>query len=198
MHYLLNLLTPEQQNRIKISHYKKDDILYREDDYCDEITIVLEGVIEISSFSFQGQKLIYNTVLPNQLFGNNLIFSSDPKYKGNVIANTKSKVAIIKKDILVDIISHNKEFLKEYLKIQSDFGKTLNDKIKILSFKSAEERLLYYLKIHDNKVRVNSIAFLAKELSLSREATSRLISGLHNKSIISKDIISNKIIITKL
>ena len=198
MHYLLNLLTPEQQNRIKISHYKKGDILYHEDDYCDEITIVLEGVIEISSFSFQVQKLIYNTVLPNQLFGNNLIFSSDPKYKGNVIANTKSKVAIIKKDILVDIISHNKEFLKEYLKIQSDFGKTLNDKIKILSFKSAEERLLYYLKIHDNKVRVNSIAFLAKELSLSREATSRLISGLHNKSIISKDIISNKIIITKL
>ena len=198
MNALLNLLNENELQKVKISSYSKDAIIYHEDDLCNEITIVLEGVIEISSFSFQGLKMIYNTVLPNQLFGNNLIFSSDPHYKGNVICKIKCKIASIKKDALVDIISGNQKFLEEYLKIQSDFGKTLNDKIKILSFKSAEERFLFYLKIHNNQIRVNSIAFLAKELSLSREATSRLITGLHNKGIISKDIIGNNIIITKL
>ena len=196
MNALLNLLNENELQKVKISSYSKDAIIYHEDDLCNEITIVLEGVIEISSFSFQGLKMIYNTVLPNQVFGNNLIFSSDPHYKGNVICKTKCKIASIKKEALVDIISGNQKFLEEYLKIQSDFGKTLNDKIKILSFKSAEERLLYYFKIHNNQIRVNSIAFLAKELFLSREATSRLVSGLHNKGIISKDIINNKIVIT--
>lgn len=196
MNKLLSLLDEQQLNRIKILSFNKEQILFHEDDLCEEITIVLEGVIEISSFSFQGMKMIYNTVLPNQVFGNNLIFSSDPHYKGNVISKTKCKVAIIKKDILVNIISNNPEFLKEYLKIQSDFGKTLNDKIKILSFKNAEERLFYYLKIHNNQIKVNSIAYLAKELYLSREATSRLVSSLHNKGIISKDIINNKIVIS--
>ena len=196
MNALLNLLNENELNKVKISSYRKDDVIYHEDDLCQEITIVLEGVIEISSFSFQGLQMIYNTVLPNQVFGNNLIFSSDPHYKGNVICKTKCKIASIKKDALVDIISGNQKFLKEYLKIQSDFGKTLNDKIKILSFKNAEERLLYYLRVHDNQIRVNSIAFLAKELYLSREATSRLVSGLHNKGIISKDIMKNKIVIT--
>ena len=195
MNALLNLLNENELQKVKISSFSKDEIIYHEDDLCGEITIVLEGVIEISSFSFQGLKMIYNTVLPNQVFGNNLIFSSDPHYKGNVICKTKCKIASIKKDTLVDIISGNQKFLEEYLKVQSDFGKTLNDKIKILSFKSAEERFLYYLKIHNNQIRVNSIAFLAKELFLSREATSRLVSGLHNKGIISKDIINNRIII---
>ena len=198
MNTLLDLLTDEQMKKVRISSYPKETTIYHDDDICTEITIVLEGVIEISSFSFQGLKMIYNTLLQGQVFGNNLLFSSDPHYKGNVISKTKCKIVSIKKDVLVDIISSNQKFLEEYLKIQSDFGKTLNDKIKILSFKSAEERLLYYLKIHNDQIRVNSIAFLAKELGLSREATSRLISSLHNNHIISKDIINNKIVISSL
>lgn len=195
MKTLINLLTSEQLDKVKISSFNKDAVLYKENDECHEITIVLEGVIEISSFSFQGLKMIYNTLLPGQVFGNNLIFSSEPYYKGNVVCKTKCKIASIKKDVLVNIISNNQKFLEEYLKIQSDFGKTLNNKIKILTLKSAEERLLYYLQSHGNQIKVNSIAFLAKELYLSREATSRLVSGLHNKGIISKDIKNNNIII---
>lgn len=198
MNTLLNKLNEEQLKRVRIQSYSKDTIIYAEDDLCNEITIVQEGVIEISSFSFQGHEMIYNTILPGQVFGNNLLFSSDPHYKGNVICKTKCKVASIKKEVLVDIISSNKEFLEEYLKIQSDFGKTLNNKIKILALKSAEERLLYYLKTNNGTIKVPSIAFLAKQLYLSREATSRLVTGLHNKGIISKDIINNKIVLTSL
>ena len=195
---LLDKLNAQELNKIKTLSFNKDDVIFHEDDLCEEITILLEGVIEISSYSFQGMKMIYNTILPNQIFGNNLLFSSEPRYKGNVICKTKCKVAIIKKDILVNIISNNQEFLLEYLKLQSDFGKTLNDKIKILSFKNADERLFYYLKINNNHIKINSIAYLAKELYLSREATSRLISSLVNKGIISKDIKGNKIIISIL
>ena len=198
MHTLLDLLNENELTKIKISSYPKDYVIYHEDELCDSITIMLEGVIEISSFSFQGQEMIYNTILPGQVFGNNLLFSSDPHYKGNVVCKTKCEIATIKKDALVDIISGNRKFLEEYLKIQSDFGKTLNNKIKILSFKSAEERLLFYLKTHNGLVKIPSIAVLAKQLYLSREATSRLVTSLYNKGIISKDIKGNKIIISIL
>jgi len=129
MNTLLDALNESELKRTRIQAYPKDTIIYKEDDFCHEITIVLEGVIEISSFSFQGQEMIYNTILPGQVFGNNLLFSSDPHYKGNVICKTKCKTA---------------------------------------------------------------------QLFLSREATSRLITGLHNKGIISKDIKGNKIVIVSL
>lgn len=196
MNALLKELTPEELLKVKILSFPKDYVIYHEDELCDSITIVLEGVIEISSFSFQGLKMIYNTILPNQVFGNNLLFSSDPHYKGNVVCKTKCKIAAIRKDALTDIFASNKLFLNEYLKEQSDFGKTLNNKIKILTLKSAEERLLYYLKSNNGKIKVSSIAFLAKELYLSREATSRLVSSLYKKGLISKDIINNKIVIS--
>ena len=196
MNTLLETLNESERSKVRIQTYPKDTIIYKEDDFCHEITIVLGGVIEISSFSFQGQEMIYNTILPGQIFGNNLLFSSDPHYKGNVVCKTKCEIATLKKDALVDIISGNRKFLEEYLKIQSDFGKTLNNKIKILSFKSAEERLLFYLKTHNGMVKIPSIAFLAKQLYLSREATSRLVTSLYNKGIISKDIKGNKIIIS--
>ena len=195
MNKLLSLLTSEQLKRVRISTFDKDEVIFHEEDTCQEISIILEGVIEISSITKNGKKIIYNTVLTNQVFGNNLIFSSENLYRGDVICKTKCKIAFIDYKTLVDIISSNQNFMIEYLKIQSDFGKVLNSKIKILSFNNGEDRLLYYLEIHNNQIKVVSIANLAKELNLTREATSRLISKLIKENILIREDVNNYIII---
>lgn len=195
MNNLLSLLTNEQSKRIKIIHYEKDEVIFHEDDVCQEIAIILEGVIEISSYTSNGKKIIYNTLMKNDLFGNNLIFSTDNKYRGDVICKTKCKIAFIDYKNLVDIISSNQQFMIAYLSRQSDFGKVLNSKIKILSLNNAEDRLFYYLKIHQNQIKIVSIAYLAKELYLSREATSRLISKLIKENTLIREDVNNYIII---
>ena len=99
-------------------------------------------------------------------------------FLGDVKAKTKSNIALISKDDLLNILSSNKTFLIQYLKKQSEFTKTLNSKVKILSLTHARERLLYYLNNKGGTIYVPSISELARNIGLSRESTSRTISEL--------------------
>ena len=178
---IYDLLNEKEKELTKRIILKKDEILFHENDTCKEIGIVTKGVISISSFTFQGKEIIYNTITKGGIFGNNLLFSSEPTYKGNIISKVDSEIILIDKLSLLKIFETNQEFLKEYLHIQSDFGKSLNNKIKVLSFYKGEDRFFYYLASHNNSVRFHSINELANELNMSREATSRMVNKLKNE-----------------
>ena len=145
MNSLLLTLKDEEKRMVKIVSLNKEQILFLENEICESVGVVIKGEIEIVSYSFTGKEIIFNTLTSNMVFGNNLIFSSDPRYKGSVVAKTDSKVALINKNQLVALFKNNESFLLEYLKVQSDTGKQLNFQIKLLSLESAEERFLYYL-----------------------------------------------------
>ena len=185
MKTIFDLLNEKEKTLTRTFTLQKDEILFHEGDECFSIGIVKKGVISISSYSYQGVEMNYNTILEGGIFGNNLLFSSDPFYKGNVISKTLSEVVLIDKVALLNILQNNPLFLKEYLSIQSNFSKALNNKIKILSFNKARDRFLYYLSSHNNDVKYRSITSLAVELNLSREVLSRLISSLKKEGIIS-------------
>ena len=172
---ILNLLNKDQYRVVKLT---KGSTLFKEGSVCNSVGIMIEGKLKISSFLIDGKEIVYNELVENDIFGNNLVFSSNPAYKGDLVALIDSKIALINKKELIHILSTNKEFLVKYLEIQSNFSKKLNDKIKLLSIDSAIERLYYFLYINKNEISFNSIQDLAKQLNLSREATSRLISKL--------------------
>lgn len=185
---ILSLLEKEERKLLSVRSYNKNDVLHREGETCEEITIVSEGKIKIVSYSFSGKEIVFNELGKNQIFGNNLLFSSEPNYKGDVVSVDKSIVVTIKKDDLITLLSSNKEFLKEYLKIQSDFGKSLNSRIKLLSIDSALERFEYYLFINKGEVDFKSVTALASELGLKRETLSRLISKLEKENVIKRSL----------
>ena len=112
------------------------------------------------------------------MFGNNLIFSSKPFYRGDVIASEDSIIYLISKDKLLSLLKKDDELLITYLTNQSDFSKTLNFKIKLLTINNAEDRLLYYLTFNKNKIRYKTITKLANDLFLTRESLSRTITKL--------------------
>ena len=183
---IIDLLTEQEKNYLIYKSFKEDEVLFYENDVCNTLGVVIEGELKISSFTFEGNEIIYNELVRGSVFGNNLLFSKDNRYKGDIRATSKGKVALIKKDNLVKLLTGNEEFLKEYLSIQSDFARSLNSKIKLLSFTNAKERLLYYLFINNNHVKYKSITGLSKNLYLTREATSRLISTLVKENKIIK------------
>ena len=187
MKTIYDLLTTKEKQLTRKVSLTKDETLFYENDVCHEVGIVIKGVISISSYSYKGEEMNYNTILEGGVFGNNLIFSSDPIYKGNVISKMKSEVILIAKDNLVSILMNNESFLKEYLKIQSNFGKVLNQKIKILSFNTARDRLLFLLNNAGGSIKFRSVSSLAESLNLSREATSRLISSLQKENLLVRE-----------
>jgi len=184
---LIYLLSKDEQRYYHLVTLKKGEILYHEDDVCREIGIVMEGEISISSYSYHGEEIIYNLLKENDIFGNNLLFSSNPHYLGNILAKKSAKVALIDEKSLLFLLQNNQNFLMHYLNIQSDFSKRLNSTIKLLSFANAEERFLYYLFLHNNQLIYTNVTSLSKALFLQRETLSRLLTRLVQENKIKRN-----------
>lgn len=185
---LINSLTIEDLFNIRIIEFKKGEVLYNKDQTCEEIVIITSGEIQMVNFDINGNETIFNYLYSPAIFGNNLIFSSYNKYLSDVIATKKGKGYIIKKDKLLKIMQKNNEFLNIYLQILADKTINLTQRMKIISIQNARKRLLSYLyfKADNNMIiKITSVTSFAKELSLTREATSRLLYALVDEGIIS-------------
>ncbi len=187
MNNILDLLKENERKNIITKELEMEDILFYEGDECECIGVVISGKIVISSYTFSGNEIIYNILESGDIFGNNLLFSNDQKYRGNVIAKEKSEVAIINKNSLLDILKTNDEFLKEYLYIQSNFTISLNTKLKLLAFDSASDRFYFYMSLNGNKITYKTITELSNRLFIKRETLSRLLSKLEKDGEIIRD-----------
>ena len=191
---ITDLLSNKEKKTLIIKSLKKDDILFYELDLCECIGIILEGSVNITSYLEDGKQIIYNIINKDGIFGNNLLFSSNPYFKGDIQANCDTKIALIYKNNLIKLLQSNEQFLIEYIKNQSNFAKQLNSRIKLLSIDNAAERFYYYLHENNNIINIESVSELSRNLNLQRETVSRLLSKLikENKIIKTKNIIRRR------
>ena len=184
---LLNVLSKKEHKLVQGYQVAKNSIIYHEGDLCENIGIVVSGKIDIASYSFEGKEHIINSLKAGDIFGNNLLFSSEPVYRGDVIAKEKSVIAFINKENLVYLLQNNQDFLNLYLKAQSDKAKALTARIQLLSFTNAEERLFYYASKSNNVIIFKNVTTLAATLGVQRETLSRLLTVLVKKHQIKKE-----------
>ena len=184
---LLNVLSKKEHQMVKGYQIAKGNIIFHEGDVCESIGIIISGKIDIVSYSFQGKELLINSLKAGEIFGNNLLFSSSPIYRGDVIAKEKSVVAFINKENLTNLLQNNKEFLDLYLQAQSDKAKLLTARIQLLSFPNAEERLFYYASKNHNIIEFKNVTTLAATLGVQRETLSRLLTSLVERHLIKKE-----------
>ena len=185
---ILLALSKDEKKLLEVKSLKKNEVLFREDNKCESVSIVVSGEVKISTTSFEGRELIYNILHKNDVFGNNLIFSDEPFYKGDVIATKESTIVIIKRENLIQLLHSNKEFMISYLNTQSNFSKKLNSTIKLLSYTSAEERFRFYLFNNNGKIQYKSVSELASILHLQRETLSRLLTKLEKENVIKRSL----------
>ena len=186
MNKILQLISKHKE-LLELRQFKAGETIFLENDTCKAIGVLKKGEISIKSYLSSGKEITYNTINEGQMFGNNLIFSSNPFYRGDVIAEKESEIYFIDKDTLTNILKTDDEFLIEYLSEQSDFSKTLNFKIKLLTIQSAEDRIQYYLTFNKGMIIYKTITKLANELYMSRESLSRTLKKMRDNGIIKTD-----------
>ena len=184
---IIALLNEKEKERLIYKELRKGETLFYENDCCGEIGIVKYGKLLITSYPENGNPIIYNRLKEDDMFGNNLLFSSQPFYKGDVIAESDSGIILIKKDVLIGFLEENTDFLLAYLQIQADSGKRLHSRIRLLSIDSAQERFITYLCENGNKITYSSVSDLADDLFIRRETLSRLLSKLIKNKVVIKD-----------
>ena len=183
---ILQTLSKQEQQLLEVKSLKRGEFLFREGELCTAVSIVVSGQVKISSMNYFGSEVIFNVLEKGEMFGNNLIFSDDPTYKGDVIALKDSVVVLIKKNNLESLLQSNKDFLLTYLNIQSNFGKKLNSTIKMLSFSSAEERFKFYLHENKGEISYHTVTDLADILHLKRETLSRVLTKLEKENVVKR------------
>lgn len=162
--------------------YNRNSIIFNEGDLCNKVGIIINGEVTITSYSFNGQEIIFNKIKKNNIFGKSLIFSSSPYYKGAIISQTNSTIKFVNKNELL-LLLNDIDFLTCYLSIINDEVINAKEKARILAFKNIEDRLLYYLTFHE-KICFESITILARDFNVSREALSRKLKNLIKTNII--------------
>ncbi len=183
---ILQTLSKDEQKLLEVKSLNRGEFLFREGQLCIQVAIVVSGQIKISSMNYSGSEVVFNVLENGEMFGNNLIFSDNPTYKGDVVALKDSVVVLIKKENLENLLQSNKEFLLTYLNIQSNFGKKLNSTIKMLSFTSAEERFKFYLRENKGEISYHTVTELADILHLKRETLSRVLTKLEKENAIKR------------
>ena len=183
---ILQTLSKSEQQFLEVKSLNRGEFLFREGQLCNQVAIVVSGQVKISSMNYSGSEVVFNVLEKDEMFGNNLIFSDNPTYKGDVIALKDSVIVLIKKENLEYLLQSNREFLLVYLNIQSNFGKKLNSTIKMLSFSSAEERFLFYLHENKGEISYHTITELADILHLKRETLSRVLTKLEKENAIKR------------
>jgi len=181
---MINYLNSLKLNKYLKKAYKKDKIIFHENDICKYVCILLSGHIVIKSYTTSGQEVIYNRINKGEIFGNNLLFSDNPYYQGDVIAIDDLELLQLNKDEFLDLLKSDEHFIEYYLQYQANRIKSINSTVKLLTITNPSERFMYYLKINNNYIEYKSITALSNDLYLTRETTSRLISKLvKNKEI---------------
>ena len=184
---LLNVLSKKEHKLVQGYQVAKNNVVFHEGDLCESIGIIVSGKIDIISYSFEGKELLLNSLKAGDIFGNNLLFSSEPVYRGDVVAKEKCVIAFINKNNLVYLLQNNKEFLSLYLKAQSDKAKALTARIQLLSLVNAEERLFYYASKNNNVILFKNVTTLAATIGVQRETLSRLLTSLIKRHLIKKE-----------
>ncbi len=188
MSHILETLTKEDFALFEKKSIKKGEILFIEGELCSSLGILLSGSLIISSYTFEGQEIVFNTINEGMIFGNNLLFSKNPYYKGNVATLLPSIIYLINEKNLLSLCSKNKAFLREYLSLSANMTIQLNERVKLLSFNSLEERIAYDFFLNNGTIAYKSITDLAKDLNVERETLSRYISkAISNKRIKKED-----------
>ena len=183
-----------------VKSYLKEDLLFSEGEYCDFLSVVIEGKIEIQKLDSNGNILVVATLNRGNVFGENLLFGDRNFYPMSVVAKENSQALHIKKDYIYKLCSSNEPFLRELLRILSNKALNLSSKLKQVTMKSIREMICNYLLKKYNKEKSTTIKLefsrkdWADKLGVQRPSLSRELMKMRDAGLIdfSKNIIEIK------
>lgn len=176
-----------------IKSYNKEDIIYIEDEKCSNLSIVLEGMVEIQKIDASGKVLTVAQFECGDNFGENLIFGDKNFYPMTVVSKSKSLVLHIPKPTVVKLCQDNAVFLNEFLRTLSNRAVNLSAKLKEVTLKTIRQKICEFLlsKYDITKSSTINIGMSKKDwadkIGVQRPSLSRELIKMKEEGIIDYD-----------
>lgn len=196
----------KMKSNLVVHEYSKGETVFRTNDPCDRMFIVLEGQLKISKIMSDGKEQILYIYTDGDFVGGHNILSGD-KYEYSAYALEKTAVLTITYNDVNNILKYNNQFLimvlsQSYERIRK--AETLIDRLSVISTDVKVAKLLKNLIGLYGKEKENGILIkynvtqeeLGSLAGISRETMSRKLNQFEEEGII-KIVSRGKILIYK-
>ncbi|MDD4493696.1 MAG: Crp/Fnr family transcriptional regulator [Eubacteriales bacterium] len=177
-------------SKYRISRYDKGQIIHLQNEQCNSMGIILDGRVSVQKIDENGSILKISVFLGGDILGANLIFSNRNFYPMTVVAESKSVVLHLYKELILELSQKNVGFMIRLMTAISDRTLVLTDKIDAISFKSIRQRVLDYLKYECYLQKSNTITpgiskkDFADRLGVQRTSLSRELNKMKKDGLI--------------
>ena len=192
-------LNSEQISRIiskvkyTVKTYEKDALIAMEDEECNSLGLILDGQVEVQRIYSSGKHIVLKRMTAGEVFGEAIIFSKINKYPATIISMSKSNVAFIRKEDIIQLCILEESILKNFITLLSDKIFILNNKIKNISFKTVKQKVINYILEQMHEQKSSTIVLKANKEQISsligipRPSLSRELMKLRDEEIIDFD-----------
>jgi CRP-like cAMP-binding protein len=186
--FLNNINFDKYKDILKPRKIKAGTLLFSEGDECNTLGVLISGEIKISTLTALGKEYIIKVLHENDTFGDTLLFSKQNTYLGDGITTKDCEILYISKTSLLMLLQ-NPAILESYLTMLASKASRINERLKLFSQKSIEDRIIFYLTSESKRLNSNIIPITKKEtfaaiLNIPRPSLSRELISLKNRKII--------------
>ena len=176
-----------------VKTYEKDAVIAMEDEECNSLGLILDGQVEVQRIYLSGKHIVLKRMTAGEVFGEAIIFSKINKYPATIISMSKSNVAFIKKEDIIQLCILEESILNNFISLLSDKIFILNNKIKNISFKTVKQKVINYILEQMHEQKSSTIVLKANKEQISsligipRPSLSRELMKLRDEEIIDFD-----------
>lgn len=185
-----------KNNSNNIKNYKKNSVIYFQNEKCTTFDIILKGTVSVQGIDTTGKYISISDFTIGNVIGGNLLFSHKNYYPMMVLSKTDVTILHLKKELILNLCQNNTTFLTIFLESLSDKALILAAKIKTLSFKSIRQCIIDFLIYEHYAQKSNTIKLnltkkeLAEKFGIQRTSLSRELNKMKKDGLIQYDAYS--------
>jgi len=190
-----NLLPKEIGRIIREVHHQvksceKNEIIAYEGDEYDKLMIIVKGSVVGEMMDFEGKVLRIEQLQAPDTVASVFIFGISTILPVNIRAIEATRLLLIHRNDLIELLSKNKILLKNYLDIMSNRAQHLSKRLKMLAMQNIRSKLAHYLLEEIKNAKSDQFRLrhtqneLAEIFGVIRPSVARILKELNEEKII--------------
>ena len=188
------------EKNCKISRYNKSTVIYFQNQVCNTLDVILEGIVQIQKIDENGNILVVAEFGTGDILGENLIFSDARRYPMTVFSKKNSTILHIRKELVLRLCQQDENFLHQFMREMSNKTLLIGNRLKSVTLKTIRQHIINFLVEQYHKQNSPEIKLemtkkeWAEKIGVHRPSLSRELSKMKKEGLIDYD---NKRILIK-
>jgi CRP-like cAMP-binding protein len=174
----------------QVRSYKKGDLIASSGDTYNSLLIIVKGAVVGELPDFEGKIIRIEELRAPDTIGTAFIFGDNNQLPVNVTAIDETRLLVIPRVDLLQLLKKNEQVLQNYLNIMANRAQHLSNKIRLLGLQSIKGKIAHYLleletKAGSSKLKLPHSQFeIADMFGVARPSIGRVFREMDHQGLI--------------